>query len=98
VLDRAPLTRWPEPLADGINYVALGTETGTDQPLAPDAQYAAIPGQIEAWLADSDLAARLGRNNAAYYDRFVDPDPVGERIVAAVERFAAARAPDRTRG
>jgi hypothetical protein len=90
VLDRAPLTRWPEPLADGVNYVALGTETGTHQPLATDAQYAAIPGQIEAWLADGDLAARLGRNNAAYYDRFVDPEPVGERIVAAVERFVAA--------
>jgi hypothetical protein len=96
VLDRAPLTRWPEPLADGVNFVALGTETGTDQPLAPDAQYAAIPGLVEGWLADADLPARLGRNNAAYYDRFVDPQKVGEHVVAAVERFAS-RAPETAR-
>ena len=91
VLDRAPLTRWPEPLVDGENFVALGTETGKHQPLATDAQYAAIPGEIEAWLADPDLAARLGRNNAQYYDRFIDPERVGEHIVAAATRFRADR-------
>jgi hypothetical protein len=96
VLDRAPLTRWPEPLADGGNFVALGTETGTDQPLAPDAQYARIPGLVEGWLGDADLAARLGRNNADYYDRFVDPEKVGEHLAAAVERFAS-RAPETAR-
>jgi hypothetical protein len=85
VLDRAPLSRWPEPLTEGVHYVALGTETGVDQPLAPDAQYAAIPEKIEAWLADRELAARLGRTNGAYYDRYVDPEPVGAHIIGAVE-------------
>ena len=92
VLDRAPLTRWPEPLADGKNYVALGTVTGVDQPLATDAQYAAIPGAIEDWLADRALAEGIGRNNGAYYDRFVDPLSVGEQIVAAAERYDDSRA------
>ena len=90
VLDRAPLTRWPEALVSGVNYVALGTITGVDQPLATDAQYAAIPGAIEAWLADCELAPSIGRNNGAYYDRFVDPQSVGDQIVAAAERHASA--------
>ena len=85
VLDRAPFTRWPEPLADGVNYVALGTETGVTQPLATDAQYAAIPEKIEAWLADRDLPARIGHANADYYDRFVSPERVGEYIVKTAE-------------
>ena len=89
VLDRDPLTRWPEALTTGVHYVPLGTETGKDQPLAPDAQYAAIPAKIEEWLADEGLAARIGRTNAEYYDRFVDPSRVGEHIVGAVERFAS---------
>ena len=89
VLDRAPLTRWPEPLVDGDNYVALGTVTGVDHPLATDAQYAAIPAAIEAWLAEDGLAGRIGRNNGAYYDRFVDPQSVGEQIVAAAERHGS---------
>jgi hypothetical protein len=89
VLDRTPLTRWPEPLADGVNFVALGTETGVDQPLAPDAQYTAIPGKIEAWLAEPDLAARIGRNNGAYFDRHLAPARVGEHLVKTVERLAS---------
>ena len=51
--------------------------------------YAAIPGAIEAWLADRELAPTIGRNNGAYYDRFVDPQSVGEQIVAAAERHAS---------
>jgi hypothetical protein len=86
VLDRAPLTRWPEPLVEGVHYLALGTETGVDQPVAPDAQYAAIPGKIEAWLADRDLSSRIGRANAEYFDRFVDPERLGEQILAEVTR------------
>jgi hypothetical protein len=89
VLDRAPLTRWPEPLTAGVHYVALGTDTDTDRPLATDAQYAAIPEKIEAWLADEALVGRLAKNNASYYDRFVDPRQVGEHIVAAAKRFAS---------
>ena len=90
VLDRTPLTRWPEPLRGGVNYVALGTETGSDQPLGTAAQYAAIPDQIDAWLAEPDLSARIGESNATYYDRFVDPESVGEQIIAAAERAASS--------
>lgn len=89
VLDRAPLTRWPEPLEDRVNYLALGTVTGVDRPLATDAQYDAIPSAIEGWLADGELASRIGRNNGAYYDWLVDPERVGEQIVAAAERHAS---------
>jgi hypothetical protein len=91
VLDRAPLTRWPEPLAAGQNFLALDVETGVDQPLAPEAQYAAIPGKIEAWLAEPDLAARVGRNNGAYFDRHLAPARVGEHFVRTVEKVAASR-------
>jgi hypothetical protein len=91
VLDRTPLTRWPEPLRVGVNYVALGIETGCDRPLGTPAQYAAIPDQIDAWLAEPDLSARIGQSNATYYDRFVDPERVGEQIIAAAERASSAR-------
>jgi hypothetical protein len=90
VLDRVPLSRWPEPLTEGVNYVALGTETGVGQPLAPDEQYAAIPDKIEAWLADRALADRIGRTNGEYYDRFVDPERAGEHILAEVTRVSGA--------
>ncbi|HEX3345705.1 MAG TPA: hypothetical protein VHS09_14075 [Polyangiaceae bacterium] len=95
VLDRAPLTRWPEPLTAGMHYLALGTETDTSRPLATDAQYADIPGKIEAWLGDRPLAGRLGRNNADYYDRFVAPQQVGQLMVAAAARFATGGSPPR---
>jgi hypothetical protein len=88
VLDRAPLTRWPEPLEEGVHYVALGTGIGLDRPLAADTEYAAIRDKIEAWLADRDLASRIGHENGAYYDRFAAPERVGEYIV----RTAASRA------
>ena len=88
VLDRAPFTRWPEPLTEDVHYVSLGTETSVDQPLATDAQYAAIPEKIEAWLAQPDLAARIGRNNADYYDRFAAPERVGEHTVRTAARHA----------
>ena len=91
VLDRAPLTRWPEPLTAGENFVSLDVETGVDQPLAPDAQYAAIPGKIEAWLAERDLAARIGGNNGVYFDRHLAPARVGEHFVRTVEKVAASR-------
>jgi hypothetical protein len=89
VLDRAPLSSWPEPLREGTHFLALGAETGVDRPLASDAEYAAIPEKIEAWLARPDLPASIGRNNGDYYDRFLDPARVGEHIVAAVERYGA---------
>jgi hypothetical protein len=88
VLDRAPLTRWPEPLTEGVNYVALGTETDRHRPLGTDAQYAAIPDQIDAWLAERELALRLGRANARYFDRFVDPEALGEQMLAVAEQHA----------
>ena len=92
VLDRAPLTRWPEPLTEGVHYLALGTETGIHQPLAPDEAYAAIPGKLEAWLADAELAARIGRNNGDYYDRAAAPERVGQYIVETALRRASAAA------
>src|SRR5262249_30481345 len=73
VPDGAPLTRWPEPLLEGTNFLALGAETDAERPLAAPEQYAAIPEKINAWLADDGLAARIGRSNGAYFDRRVDP-------------------------
>jgi len=89
VLDRAPLSRWPEPLTPGVHYVDLGVETGKEQPLAPDRQYAAIPGKIEAWLADTGLSTRLAKNSADYFDHHAAPERVGEYLVKTVSRIAA---------
>jgi hypothetical protein len=91
VLDRAPFTRWPEPLVEGEHFLALGAETGVDQPLATDEQYASIPTKIDAWLADGDLAARIARNNGAYYDRHLAPARVGEHFMKTVEKVAVSR-------
>jgi hypothetical protein len=71
--------------------LALGIETGRDQPLAPQVQYTAVPAKIEAWLAERDLVEHIGRSNAAYYDRFLDPERVGEQIIRAVTQFASGQ-------
>ncbi len=81
VLDRDPLSLWPEPLTAGVHFLSLAAETNVGQPLASEAQYGAIPAMIESWLADRNLAERIGRNNAEYFDRFLVPQRVGERIV-----------------
>lgn len=98
VLDRAPHTRWPQPLVEGEHYLSLGTDTPPGQPVASDAQYAAIPERIEAWLADGELARRIGRANGDYYDRFVDPERVGEHVASAAQRHALAAGPHGSNG
>jgi hypothetical protein len=89
VLDRAPLSRWPEPMVEGTHFLALGAETGVNQPLAMDEAYSAIPGKIDAWLADQGLAERIADTSASYFDRFVAPERVGEHIVRATRAALA---------
>ncbi|MGI9106259.1 MAG: hypothetical protein ACR2G4_08435 [Pyrinomonadaceae bacterium] len=85
VLDCAPLTEWPQPLLAGVNYLSLGAETGPEQALATEEQYASIPDKIGAWLANAETIAEIGRNNGAYFDRFLDPIQVGARIMQQIE-------------
>jgi len=89
VLDRVPLTRWPEPLLVGEHFLDLGAETAPGQSMATDEQYAAIPEKIEAWLADAGTSRRIGLKNGEYFDRFLHPKQVGAHILGRVERLVA---------
>jgi hypothetical protein len=84
VLDRPPLSRWPEPLVEGVNFLSLGALVAPDAPVAADAQYEEIPGRIEAWLAAPGRLDEIRIANASYFDAFLAPEQVGRQIVEAV--------------
>ena len=90
VLDRPPLSRWPEALHEGVNYLSLGTMVAPDAPLASDDQYDEIPDRIEAWLQKPELLREIEDANARYFDGFLAPSQVGRQIVEAVESSRAA--------
>jgi hypothetical protein len=87
VLDQTPLAAWPEPLRENVNFFNLSC--GTGETPASDADYAAVPAKIEEWLSQPAKLEQVMSTNAAYFDRHVDPERVGEAILAAVETHAS---------
>jgi hypothetical protein len=84
VLDQPLRAQWHEPLRAGVNFFDLGVVPGHDG-VAPDDAYAAVPEKLESWLADADAIDAVARRDAAYFDRYVEPERVGEHILAAVK-------------
>jgi glycosyltransferase involved in cell wall biosynthesis len=87
VLDQTPLAAWPEPLREDVNFFNLSC--GAGETPASDADYAAVPAKIEEWLSQPEKLEQMMSTNAAYFDRHVHPERVGEAILAAVEAQAA---------
>lgn len=83
VLDQTPPAEWPEPLRENVNFFNLSC--GSGETPASDADYAAVPAKIEEWLGQPETLEQMMSTNAAYFDRHVDPERVGEAILAAVE-------------
>lgn len=95
VLDRPPLSVWPEPLEDQLNYLSLGALVAPGAPVATDARYDEIPDRIDEWLGQPELLDTIRTANARYFDRFLAPEQVGRQILAAVQSLAEkAPAPD----
>lgn len=84
VLDRPPLSRWPEPLREMVNYLSLGALVAPGTPVASDAQYDEIPDRIAEWLGRPALLDQVRESNAQYFDAFLAPGQVGRQIVEAV--------------
>lgn len=87
VLDRTPLSRWPEPLVAERNYLTLGTTVGPQTPVAAANEYEEIPERIERWLADPALRTQVELANADYFDGFLDPERLGAQIIDATGLF-----------
>lgn len=80
-LDQSPRSRWPTPLQAGEHFLDLGLETGEDA-LADAAAYEAVPGRIEAWLADAPLLESIAAANGDYFDEHLAPERVGRHVLA----------------
>jgi hypothetical protein len=87
VLDQQPRAQWHEPLRSGVNFFDLGLVPGEDG-VAPDEAYAAVPEKLEDWLREPDAISFVSRSNAGYFDRYVEPERVGEQILHAVSSLA----------
>ena len=91
VLDRVPYTLWPQPLKENINFFSLNIDVAPSQPIAPDEQYAKIPGELESWLSDVNNIGRISKNNSKYFDHYVDPQKLGEYIIQTLENRLGKR-------
>ena len=87
VLDQQPRAQWYEPLRPNVNFFDLGLVPGQDG-VAPDEAYAAVPEKLEGWLREPGAINFVSRSNAAYFDRYVEPERVGEQILSAVSSLA----------
>jgi hypothetical protein len=81
LLDREPLSQWPEPLRPDTNFLSLGVDTGPDAPVAPADAYNRVPDLIAGWLQHEELLATIRGNNAKYFDWHVAPGRVGRYIL-----------------
>jgi hypothetical protein len=70
-----------------VNFFDLGLVPGQDG-VAPDEAYAAVPEKLEGWLREPGAINFVSRSNAAYFDRYVEPERVGEQILSAVSSLA----------
>jgi hypothetical protein len=93
VLDRPPLSLWPEPLREGANYLSLETGVGPDVPVATAETYDELPARIGSWLADEGLLEEIRVANGRYFDAFVDPKKVGAHILHTVEALERTGTP-----
>ena len=84
VLDQPPIAAWPEPLRENVNFLNLGAGT-VESPVADSGCYEDIPAKIDEWLSERDKLERIMATNGDYFDRLVEPQRVGEGILAAVE-------------
>jgi hypothetical protein len=94
VLDRSPLSAWPQPLLEGVNYLSLGLNVAPGIPVALQQQYDDVPRLIEDWLTQRELIEGIARSNGEYFDRFLEPQRVGEHIVQTVEKLERRTSPD----
>jgi hypothetical protein len=90
VLDRPPFSVWPAPLHEEINFLSLGTMVGPGVPVAATEEYDEIPERIESWLRHPAHLAEVGRANAEYFDRHLDPARLGAHIIGTVAPGAVA--------
>jgi hypothetical protein len=87
VLDRPPLSAWPQPLLEGVNYLSLGLDVAPGTPVAPQDRYDEVSGLIEDWLSKPEPIERIARSNGEYFDRFAEPQRVGAHIMQVVEEL-----------
>ena len=80
-LDQEPLATWPTPLAEHTNFLNLDAPT-LESPVADTERYSEIPAKIEEWLSDRKMLERIMDANGRYFDQFVDPERIGEQILA----------------
>ncbi len=80
-LDQEPPPRWPTPLAEYTNFLNLDVPT-LQSPVASCDRYAEIPTKLEEWLGRDEGLMAVMTANGEYFDRFVDPERVGEHILA----------------
>jgi hypothetical protein len=90
VFDQAPQTVWAPQLVSGEHYLDLGVPTTPDLPLAPDANYEAIPDRIESFVRDRERASQLRARAAQYFDRHACPLAVGRQLLAHLTRAMGA--------
>jgi hypothetical protein len=84
VLDRSPLTLWPQPLLNDVHYLDLGVENAPDHSVAEESEYRAIPEKIRGWLSKPEKIEQVALNSADYFDRFLTPERVGAQIIQKV--------------
>jgi hypothetical protein len=85
VLDRRPLTRWPEPLRAGVHFLDLGLDLPRAQRVADAASYASIPEKLDRWLRADRLTEEISANTSRYFDSYLEPARVGAQIFAALD-------------
>jgi hypothetical protein len=80
-LDQEPPATWPTPLTESTNFLNLDVPT-LESPVADAERYSEIPAKLAEWLSQGELFGRIMDANAQYFDRFADPERVGEHILA----------------
>jgi hypothetical protein len=91
VLDRSPLTLWPQPLQPGEHYLDLGICFPAGRHCGAPAEYDAVPERLAGWLREVELTTAIAARAAAYFDRELHPVRLGASLFAALERPAAPR-------
>jgi hypothetical protein len=92
VLDRPPLSVWPQPLLEGTNYLNLALQVTPSRSIAGDAEYDAVASRLADWLRQPELIQKVASANADYFDRILDPTSLGRYIARSIEAVPPARA------
>jgi hypothetical protein len=86
VVDYKPMTIWPEPLVEGKHYLNLSLLPGQEQ------QTSEVAVKIDSWLRDDALSISLSRNTADYFDRYLEPEMLGNSILQTVDEQVRSKA------